>query len=167
MSVFTKIAGTVSSLFQLGRRGPQLKNSSGAVEHRNAADSAYAIARGADPVIADDLVTKRYGDANYTSGGGGAKGTGSANLGAFPGTDSVAVVITGQAGIVAGSFVEAHIDPTTATAEHSVDEHLIEAIRVYAGSIVAGTGFTVWVESATGIEAKLLYGHFNFAWSWR
>lgn len=69
MSFFDKVRGTFETLFQLGKAGPQLKNNAGAIEARNAADSAYVNARGADPAIADDLVTKRYGDANYGGGG--------------------------------------------------------------------------------------------------
>jgi hypothetical protein len=42
MSRFLDLLGTVNSKFQLGIGGPQLKNSSSAVEARNAADSAYA-----------------------------------------------------------------------------------------------------------------------------
>lgn len=65
MSILSKIRGTFETLFQLGKGGPQLKNNAGVIEHRNSADTAYVVTRGADPSIADDLVTKRYGDANY------------------------------------------------------------------------------------------------------
>lgn len=42
MSRFLDALGTVYAKFQLGLGGPQLKNNSGNVEARNAADSAYA-----------------------------------------------------------------------------------------------------------------------------
>lgn len=64
------------------------------------------------------------------------------NFGAFPGTSDAAVTITGQAGIVSGSLVEAWIRPV-ATADHTVDEHMVETIQVFAHSIVPGTGFTI------------------------
>lgn len=67
MSVWSKIRGTTEILFQLGRRGAQLKSNSGAVEHRNAGDSAFAITRGADPVGNDDLITLRYFNTNNAS----------------------------------------------------------------------------------------------------
>jgi hypothetical protein len=56
--------GTNSSTWQLDAdaSGPKLKNSSGVLEARNAADNAYSIARGATPVGANDLVTKTYAD---------------------------------------------------------------------------------------------------------
>jgi hypothetical protein len=42
MSLYSKVRGTFETLFQLGKGGPQLKNSSGAVQFRNSADSAFA-----------------------------------------------------------------------------------------------------------------------------
>lgn len=72
-------------------------------------------------------------------------GTGIATLdfGAFPGKSDASVAVTGQTGIVSGSLVEAWIRPE-ATADHSADEHMLETIKVFAGNIVAGTGFTIY-----------------------
>ena len=42
MSFFNKIRGTYESIIQLGKSGPQLKNSSSVIEARNSADSDYA-----------------------------------------------------------------------------------------------------------------------------
>jgi hypothetical protein len=63
MSLWAKIRGTIETIFQLGLNGPNLKNNGGNVDVRNAGDTAYVNARGADPVIPDDLTTKRYVDA--------------------------------------------------------------------------------------------------------
>ena len=49
-----KIRGVVNSVFQLGIGGPNLKNVSGVLEVRNAADSAYANVRANDIVLNDD-----------------------------------------------------------------------------------------------------------------
>lgn len=62
MSLWSKIKGTIETIFQLGLGGPNLKANAGAVEARNAADSAFAIVRGASPVNDNDLVTKQYVD---------------------------------------------------------------------------------------------------------
>jgi hypothetical protein len=62
VAAWRKLAGVVGNLFQIGLGGPQIKNNGGVLEHRNAGDSAFAIARGLDPVGADDLTTKRYVD---------------------------------------------------------------------------------------------------------
>ena len=54
--------GTDSATFQIGTSGPKLKNSSGVIEARNAADGAYAVLRGDAPVATNDLTTKAYVD---------------------------------------------------------------------------------------------------------
>lgn len=56
MSFWDDIRGIVGSLFQLGLSGPNLKNNSGAIEARNAADSAFVNARGLAAVAANDFV---------------------------------------------------------------------------------------------------------------
>lgn len=52
--------GAIGANVSLGKAGPRIKNNGGVVEHKNAADNAFAIVRGADPVGFDDVVTKRY-----------------------------------------------------------------------------------------------------------
>jgi len=64
------------------------------------------------------------------------------DFGAFPGVSDASIAVTGQGGIVAGSLVEAWLRPVD-TADHSADEHMLESIKVFAHSIVAGTGFTI------------------------
>ena len=73
MGVFSILLGTVTSFFQVGGPGgPGLANDggSGNLGAYNPAESAYVNVRGKDPAIADDLVTKRYGDAHYGGGSG-------------------------------------------------------------------------------------------------
>ncbi len=60
MAIWAKIRGTIETIFQIGLAGPQLKNNAGAVEHRNAADSTFVVARALDPSAANDLVTLGY-----------------------------------------------------------------------------------------------------------
>jgi hypothetical protein len=62
MSLFSKIRGTIETIFQIGLGGPQVKNNAGAIEARNAGDSAFAVARAATPVGDNDLTTKAYVD---------------------------------------------------------------------------------------------------------
>src|SRR5689334_13984305 len=101
----------------------------------------------------------------------GAQGSTTIDFGAFPGKSDTSVAVTGQAAIVAGSLVEAWIRPE-ATADHSADEHLVETLRVSAGNIVAGTGFTIYglnsselIEALTG-KGTRLYGLWTVAWVW-
>jgi hypothetical protein len=56
MSLWSKIKGTAESAWQIGLGGPLLKNNGGVIEGRNAADSAFAVMRGATAVSGNDLV---------------------------------------------------------------------------------------------------------------
>ena len=88
------------------------------------------------------------------------------DFGAIPGSDLATLVIAGQAGIVANSFVEAYLDATAAaTADHSPDEHIAEApyIAVTCSSIVAGVGFTINLKAG---GPNLQYGKWNVIWVW-
>lgn len=121
----------------------------------------------------------------------GASGTATLDFGAFPGASDASAVVTGQTGIASGSLVEAWLRPA-ATADHTADEHWVETIRVVAGNIVAGTGFTIyavntndmpeplpaWQDArATGGSGTIrpdgvmgmgtrLYGQWSVAWVW-
>lgn len=67
MSIFRKIAGTISQTFKVGLSGFLLKNSSGVAEVRVSDDSGYGIIRGATPVASNDLATKNYVDTTGTN----------------------------------------------------------------------------------------------------
>ena len=124
----------------------------------------------------------------------GAQGTATLDFGAFPGKSDASVAVTGQAGIVAGSLVEAWIRPV-ATADHTDTEHMVETFKVFAALIVAGTGFTIYgfntseinepdgaVSMTTAVGNKdnpsrkgitanmgkgtLIYGTWTIAWAW-
>jgi hypothetical protein len=105
-------------------------------------------------------------------------GTATIDFGAFPGKTDTSLAITGQAAIVAGSYVEAWIRPT-ATSDHTVDEHIVDAPRVVAGNISAGVGFTIYaVDNANhGNRGEMYckrtcgttprpYGQWTVAWVW-
>ena len=94
----------------------------------------------------------------------GAQGTALIDFGAFPGKSDASVNVTGQVGIASGSLVEAWALPAQ-TADHSADEHRVETLMVLAGSIVAGTGFTLYGAN-NGRGDTMLYGQWNLAWVW-
>ena len=73
----------------------------------------------------------------------GAQGTTTLDFGVFPGASDASVAVTGQTAIVDGSLVEAWIRPV-ATADHTADEHLVVQMKIVAGAIIAGTGFTIY-----------------------
>lgn len=62
MGLFKNIRGTFETLFQLGKDGPNLKNNSGVIEARNAADSDYVRMKAATPVDDADVVTKKWAE---------------------------------------------------------------------------------------------------------
>ena len=92
-----------------------------------------------------------------------ATGNATLDFGAFPGSSDTSVVVTGQTGITTSSFVEAWLVPT-ATADHSADEHVVETIKVIAGNIVNGTGFTIYGVN-TGNNSRI-YGTWSVSWVW-
>lgn len=118
----------------------------------------------------------------------GASGTTTIDFGAFPGKSDASVAVTGQAGIVSGSLVEAWIRPVD-TADHLADEHIVDAPVIMAGNIVAATGFTIYGVARDGIPvpdamrrsgaasgsdplqergrtAPMPYGLWTVAWVW-
>lgn len=88
--------------------------------------------------------------------------TGSAVLdfGATPGTNCVTTTVTGQAGILAGSQVEAFI-MSEATAGHNAYEHTVAPIKLTCGNIVPGTGFDIYAVTDWRLD-----GTFNVRWVW-
>lgn len=86
------------------------------------------------------------------------------DFGKFPGASDAQVVIADQRGIVESSIVQAWILPV-ATVDHSVDEHRIEPIRLLAGAIVPGVGFSIFGNYA-GAGDALVYGQWTVAWMW-
>lgn len=94
----------------------------------------------------------------------GAQGTAVLDFGAFPGKSDASVAVTGQAGILATSLVDAWVN-LVATADHSADEHLLETIDIRAGLIVAGTGFTIYGFNEGSGDTRI-YGLWNIAWVW-
>ena len=97
----------------------------------------------------------------------GAQGSTTIDFGDAPLKQTQAsVVVTGQAGIIAGSLVEAWIMPVALAGAngHSEDEHMIENLKVTVpvSTIVAGTGFTIQGECTLGTTN----GKFTVKWVW-
>lgn len=116
------------------------------------------------------------------------QGTVILDFGAFPGKSDASVFVS-QPTITAGSLVEAWIFPAN-TADHTADEHMLETLKVFAGNVQAGVGFTVYGFNTSEINEDLfatrvrvirpaenqntmnggigtrLYGQFNIGWVW-
>ena len=91
-------------------------------------------------------------------------GTAVIDFGAYPGGPTASVAVTGQSAILTSSFVEAWIRPQVDTADHSVDEHIVEPLKVVAGNIVGASGFTIYAEAISGCPCA--YGTFTVNWVW-
>jgi len=64
--IFSKLIGTLTSFFQVGgTAGPGINANGAALETKNAANSAFAIHRGAFPVGDNDFATKAYVDEAF------------------------------------------------------------------------------------------------------
>jgi hypothetical protein len=89
-------------------------------------------------------------------------GTAVLDFGATP-AESASVAVIGQAGIVAGSHVEAFF-MRESTADNGVDEHEEAAAMcpLVCGSIIAGTGFTIIAHPIGALGT----GAFNVRWVW-
>lgn len=72
----------------------------------------------------------------------GSQGHTTVDFGAFPGSSHATVDVTGQAGILTSSDVEAWIRAED-SADHTADEHIVETIQARAAGIIAGTGFRI------------------------
>lgn len=89
-------------------------------------------------------------------------GTATLNFGAIGSTgNSATLAVTGQTTILATSKVEAWLR-LEATADHTLDDLIVDPIRVSAGNIVAGTGFTIYGEMPHGTA----YGDYYVDWVW-
>lgn len=98
----------------------------------------------------------------------GAQGTAIVDFGPFPG-QSDAIVTVSAPGILAGSLVEAWIEPiatSTVNGTHSADEHMIETLGVWAdqSSIVPNVSFNIHMFNKTTLdEATLTIGSLGSA----
>lgn len=90
-----------------------------------------------------------------------SQGSAVIDFGAFPGSTNTSLAITGQTGIAGTALVDAWLTPKD-TADHSLDEHVIEPPNILAGSVVTDTGFTIYASTTDG----LVYGLWNVSWVW-
>lgn len=91
------------------------------------------------------------------------------DFGAFPGTDSATVSVTGQTAITSGSIVTVWVAPATTT-DHSVDEHILTAPSPFVSAVTAGVGFTIIAidqdaeASPVSGRGPVTYGKYNLNW---
>ena len=91
----------------------------------------------------------------------GAQGSMVFDFGSALRTTTATQSVTGEASILAGSLVEAFLMPA-ATADHSVDEHVMEDLTFAVVAVTAGVGFTVRGVCRLGHT----WGRFTVGWVW-
>lgn len=147
MSLWSKIRGTIETIFQIGLGGPQLKNNAGAIEGRNAADNAFAIMRGATPVGDSDLVTKQYADTLGKPFVVTAQFDGNNALPANTGTEHFIVVTTTGANATIGQILwDDGSGAGTVTVLTALDGRTIFTSQAFAGGTISlvSRAFYVW-----------------------
>lgn len=150
MSVYSKIRGTIETIFQLGLAGPNLKASSGVVEARNAGDSAYAIVRGATPVGNNDLVNKQYADTLAARHIVSAQFDGNNPLPANTGVNHFEVVTTTGANASIGQLIwDDGTGVGTAVVLAAVDSRLIITTMAFSGGTISLAAESLYTWDAT------------------
>jgi hypothetical protein len=91
-----------------------------------------------------------------TTAAGGGFGTSTIDFGAFPGASDTSLDVLGIGAIPATAVVHAWLQPA-GTADHLADEHLVESLRVFAGNVVAGVGFTIYARNDSQLNEPLEY----------
>ncbi len=71
------------------------------------------------------------------------------------------VAVTGQTGIGTNSYVEAWIR-LVSTAANTADDARVETLKITAGNIIAGTGFTIYGE----VEQGKAHNTYTINWVW-
>jgi hypothetical protein len=138
MAVFSKIRGTIETIFQLGLTGPNLKANAGVVEARNSGDSAFALVRGATPVGNNDLATRAFVIQLTARTIVSAQFDGNNALPANTATEHFEVVTTTGANASIGQLI--YDDGTavgTATVLTAVDSRLIITTMAFTGGTIS------------------------------
>ena len=119
----------------------------------------------ASPAIAWDEATKQFlmtlDGTTYRQVASGAKGTATLSFGAAPGTNVCFIAVTGQTAILSSSVPQAWMGADS-TADHNSEEHKLVPVKLTCGSVIAGTGFTIFA-----VTEWRLSGTFTAHWSWQ
>jgi hypothetical protein len=108
---------------------------------------------------ADTGRTEELRAADTLPGGGGALTKGSVTVNCGVGSDQARTTVL-SASVAANSVILITVDPA-GTADHSADEHLIEAYDVMPDAIVPGVSFdVVMVARDAGLD-----GNYAFLWA--
>lgn len=86
------------------------------------------------------------------------QGTATLNFGAAPGSNEASIAVTGLTTISATSKVEAYFMADSTTADKTASDHRYAPcfIELTCGTLVAGTGFTIFGRSLERMQGSFL-----------
>ena len=153
MGVFAKLAGTITSFFQIGNTaGPGINSNGAALETKNAANNAFAVHRGASPVGDNDFTTKAYVDkvANKPTVAS-LQFNGNSSLPTNSGTEQWYVVTTSGANATIGQLLwdDGSGSGTVAVIPATTGNTIVTTAAFSGGTIsLAANQMYVWTGSA-------------------
>jgi hypothetical protein len=94
--------------------------------------------------------------AGLSGGGGLTQGVATLDFGAFPGSNTASVVVTGLTGITASSKPKAYINASATTPDHTSNDHKYLAcfVGLACGDIVPATSFTIHAASQEKLQGQ-------------
>lgn len=150
MSLWQKIRGTIETIFQIGLGGPNLKANGGAIEARNAGDSAFTVLRAAVPAGVDDVTTKTYVDTLASRTIVDTQFDGNNALPANTGTNHFYVVTTTGANAAIGQLLwDNGSGVGTVQVIAAVDGRMILTTQAFTGGTVVLKAESLYVWDAT------------------
>lgn len=102
-------------------------------------------------------LSTQQSDQNVTN-----TGTAIIDFGAWPGAPDTSIDIIDQGNILAESYVVANLMAVT-TVDHDVDEVWVDPPIITVGSVIQGTGFTIYAQA----REDPLYGQYQVSWLWK
>lgn len=89
-------------------------------------------------------------------GGGLTQGTATIDFGAFPGSNTASVVVSGLTGITAGNKPKAYVSANATTGDHSANDHKYFAcfVGLACGDIVPATSMTIHAISTEKLQGQ-------------
>lgn len=114
-------------------------------------------------LISGNLQELPAGDTVAGASGTRTTGFATVDFGAFPGSTSASVVVSGQSLIKATNTPTATVGADDSTATHSISDHrnALLFFSVAVGTPVVGSGFSIYARSIHKMQ-----GQFKVQWAW-
>ncbi len=156
---FTVSAGVQIEAFSEAQGGLFITDAAGTLTLSVTQTGAWtALVERAAAVAPFDGPTATAWAANAGAAAGASTHTGTETVDFGSGDYQASIVVTGETWVEAGSVILAQVAAVT-TADHDPEDAALEGLTCYVGAIVAGTGFTIYVNAPAGT-----FGEFDINW---